>query len=280
VGTLLAAALLDSRVERDGAIVDGGHKGVMAGTPIAPLLATLYLRDLDWEIVDRGATYARYSDDILVLVPPADLSETESLVRQRLAERGLAVNEDKSAVAAPGEPWDFLGFRHHAGTIGLAPLTARKLKARTTRLARSLLRWRERTSASADHTVRVFLRRTNVRLYGVPSERSDFSWATWFLPLLHSADGLEILDGFRAAGVPATSILMDPAAYDVWERYGVNVDQHGKPLGPRPARPVPHLTDAERVLYHRLISPDWTRHRRIEQERIPLSVALALVMAA
>jgi hypothetical protein len=41
---------------------------------------------------------------------------------------------------------------------------------------------------------------------------------------------------------------------------------------------VPHLTEAERALYHRLISPDWTGHRRVEQERIPLSVALEQVL--
>jgi hypothetical protein len=92
------------------------------------------------------------------------------------------------------------------------------------------------------------------------------------------ADGLEILDGFRAAGVPAMSILMDPETYDAWEQFGTNVDKNGKPLGTRPARPVPHLTDAERTLYHQLISPDWTRHRRVEQERIPLTVALDQVL--
>lgn len=94
------------------------------------------------------------------------------------------------------------------------------------------------------------------------------------------ADGLEILNGFRAAGVPAESILMDPATYDAWERFGTDVDKNGKPLGPRPARPVPYLTDVERTLYEQLISPSWTRHRRVEQERIPLSVALEHVLGA
>jgi hypothetical protein len=91
------------------------------------------------------------------------------------------------------------------------------------------------------------------------------------------ADGLEILDGFRAAGVPATSILMDQGTYEAWEQFGTSLDRHGKPLGSRDARPVPYLTEAERSLYHQLISPAWTRHRRIEQERIPLSVALEQV---
>ena len=90
-------------------------------------------------------------------------------------------------------------------------------------------------------------------------------------------DGLEILDGFRAAGVPATSILMDVAAYDTWQRYGTNADTKGRELAPRPARAVPHLTGPELELYARLSDPAWRGHRRIEQERIPLAVALAEV---
>ena len=194
VAALLNAALLDARVERDGAVVDGGRKGVMAGTPLAPMLATLYLRELDHEIAGAGATYARYSDDIIVLAPPAEVAAIEGLLRQRLAERGLEVNESKSSVAPPGAPWDFLGFRYRQGVIGLAPMTERKLKARATRLARGLLRWRARTGAGPDKAVGAFMRRTNRRIYGVPAERSDFSWATWFLPMLDRPDGLQALD--------------------------------------------------------------------------------------
>ena len=91
------------------------------------------------------------------------------------------------------------------------------------------------------------------------------------------ADGLEILDGFRAAGVPAVSILMSTGAYEQWERFGTNLDVKGQPLTARVPRPVPHLTDDERTLYLQLTSPAWTGPRRIEQERIPLDVALEAV---
>lgn len=194
VRSLLDAALLDRRVERAGLVVDGGQKGIMAGTPLAPLLATLYLRELDWEVAATGATYARYSDDIVALATPEDRVALEQLVRSRLGERGLEVNEAKSSVAGPGEPWDFLGFRYSDGVIGLAPITARKLTTRSTRLARALLRWRERTRSSPDRALAAFLRRTNRRLYGVPAERSDFSWATWFLPMIDGPQGLHTLD--------------------------------------------------------------------------------------
>ncbi|HEX2701294.1 MAG TPA: reverse transcriptase domain-containing protein [Acidimicrobiales bacterium] len=194
LGALLQTSLRDRRVRRRGAVVDGGPKGVMAGTPVAPLLATLYLRDVDDEVAATGATYARYSDDIVALAPPGELASVERLVRRRLAERALVVNEEKSSVARPGEPWDFLGFRYAHGSIALAPVTERKLKARTTRLARSLLRWRERTGASGERATGAFVRRTNLRLYGVPAGRAEFSWATWFLPMLGSPAGLDALD--------------------------------------------------------------------------------------
>jgi hypothetical protein len=87
-------------------------------------------------------------------------------------------------------------------------------------------------------------------------------------------DGLEILDGFRAAGIPARSLFMDPEAFDAWERYGTNLDVRGRTLEARPPRPTLHLTTLEARLYQQLISPTWTRHRRIEQERIPLAVAV------
>ncbi|MDQ4069658.1 MAG: reverse transcriptase domain-containing protein [Actinomycetota bacterium] len=194
VRALLDAALLDPRVVRAGQVVDGGRKGVMAGTPLAPLLATLYLRELDHEVAATGATYARYSDDIVALAPPSELEAVEELVRDRLAGRGLEVNEEKSCVVGPGRPWDFLGFRWDSGSIRLAPITDRKLRARATRLARGLLRWRERSGAAGERALAAFWRRTNRRIYGVPAERSEFSWATWFLPMLDGPDGLEALD--------------------------------------------------------------------------------------
>jgi hypothetical protein len=91
------------------------------------------------------------------------------------------------------------------------------------------------------------------------------------------ADGLEILNGYRGAGLPVRSLFMDPASYERWERYGVDHDHRGSPLGPRAPRATDHLTAAERDLYLALCCPDWSRHRRVEQERIPIAEAAAVV---
>jgi hypothetical protein len=92
------------------------------------------------------------------------------------------------------------------------------------------------------------------------------------------ADGLEILNEFRGARVATTSLLMDLAAYEEWERFGTNYDPQGKVIGPRAPRPIEHLTQAEAELYEALTSSDWKRFRRIEQERIPLASAHELLL--
>jgi hypothetical protein len=113
------------------------------------------------------------------------------------------------------------------------------------------------------------------------STAASFSWITNADTVFYwgdiDADGFEILNEFRAAGVTAQSLLMDHFAYERWERYGTNIDRHGKPLQARTPRETPHLTPAERAIYENLCSPTWTRHRRIEQERIPLHIALDAV---
>lgn len=108
---------------------------------------------------------------------------------------------------------------------------------------------------------------------------ASFDWITDAPTVVYwgdmDADGLEILDGFRAAGVPARSVLMDRAAYARWERYGTNSDSQGVAIRSRDQRAVPNLTAAELELYRDLTGADWARVRRIEQERVPLPVAAA-----
>ncbi|MEE0028215.1 MAG: DUF2220 family protein, partial [Atopobiaceae bacterium] len=87
--------------------------------------------------------------------------------------------------------------------------------------------------------------------------------------------GFQILAAYRERGLAVRSILMDTATYQAFERFGTMVDKHGRPLQPKPdAQPLPGLTADENALYLRLCSPDHMGPRRIEQERIPLDLAL------
>jgi hypothetical protein len=169
-------------------------RGVMAGTPLAPMLANLYLRDLDDHFVVAGVTYSRYSDDIIVFGTDDEIALHDRHIRAHLAACGLTPNESKSGRSPAGVPWDYLGFRYDAGVIDLSLNTRRKLRAKVTRLSRKLDRQRNRFDLDAPAVVGRFVKRLNRTLYGVPSDAEGFCWATWFFPLLTTDATLADLD--------------------------------------------------------------------------------------
>lgn len=108
-----------------------------------------------------------------------------------------------------------------------------------------------------------------------------FSWVTDAPQLYYwgdiDAEGYEILNGWRANGVPADTILMDMATYREYEMFGTDTDKHGVLLTPGEPKLLPHLTVEERDVYKLLLASSHQGHRRVEQERIPLKVALRAV---
>lgn len=89
------------------------------------------------------------------------------------------------------------------------------------------------------------------------------------------ADGLEILDAYRAAGLAVDSILMDVEAFDRYERFGTRMAAGKRSLRQHARIETPWLEPGEQRLYDRLCDNAWQGALRIEQERIPLDAALA-----
>ena len=89
-------------------------------------------------------------------------------------------------------------------------------------------------------------------------------------------DGYEILEGYRTDfDRDLDSILMDMRAYEEFEPFGTDTDQNGRELAAGRARVADRLRPSERTVYELLVGAEHPRHRRVEQERIPLSRALA-----
>lgn len=93
------------------------------------------------------------------------------------------------------------------------------------------------------------------------------------------ADGLVILNSYREQGLAVESMLMDMAAYERYERFGTSLATGKQALDQRARRDLTHLEPGERELYDHLTDPGHARHRRIEQERIPLENAHAALQA-
>jgi RNA-directed DNA polymerase len=94
-----------------GDLIQATELGTPQGGPLSPLLANILLDDLDKEVERRGYRFARYADDLLILVKSLRTGERvkASVTRFLTRELKLAVNEQKSRVVKTND-CEFLGF--------------------------------------------------------------------------------------------------------------------------------------------------------------------------
>ena len=92
--------------------------GTPQGGPLSPLLANILLDDLDRELEARGHRFARYADDLLVLVKSERAGQRVKASLTAYLDRRLKlpVNEQKSRVA-PIDECVFLGFTFRRGKL-------------------------------------------------------------------------------------------------------------------------------------------------------------------
>jgi RNA-directed DNA polymerase len=121
---------------RAGAMLDGvvvrSVEGTPQGGPLSPLLANIYLDELDQELERRGHQFSRYADDCNIYVGSQAAGERvmESVKGWIEKHLRLQVNATKSGV---GRPWErkFLGFRlNRQQQIEAAPESLERFKAK------------------------------------------------------------------------------------------------------------------------------------------------------
>jgi RNA-directed DNA polymerase len=103
---------------RVGECLEPSEMGTPQGGPLSPLLANILLDDLDRELEKRGHRFARYADDLIVLVKSVRAGQRvmASLTKYLDRKLRLAVNEHKSRVASI-DACTFLGFAFHRGKL-------------------------------------------------------------------------------------------------------------------------------------------------------------------
>jgi RNA-directed DNA polymerase len=106
---------LIGRFLRAGVVIDGQlhptRQGIPQGSPLSPLLANVVLDDLDQELARRGLRFARYADDVVILVRSLRAGQRVMASVARFLHRRLklGVNVEKSQVV-PTDQIAFLGF--------------------------------------------------------------------------------------------------------------------------------------------------------------------------
>ncbi len=193
-------ALFEKMFTADAALKNGKlcteARGAMAGIPVSPFFANIYLSDIDWEFERQQVLYFRYSDDILLFADSREeLADLQRQLCQALDEHKLALNPQKLHVSAPGEAFEFLGFSYQDGRIDLSENTIRKMKAKIRRKAHALRRWQLAKGLSGDKAAKGLIHAMNCKFYGVHDEE-EFSWSRWFFPNLTTTKGLEEIDAY------------------------------------------------------------------------------------
>jgi RNA-directed DNA polymerase len=122
---------------RAGVIVNGRLtrtvRGVPQGSPLSPLLSNILLDDLDKELERRNHRFARYADDVIILVKSkrAGLRVMATIVRYLEKVLKVKVNTDKSRVVKV-QDCSFLGFMFKGKklTVTVKAVTAFKNRLR------------------------------------------------------------------------------------------------------------------------------------------------------
>jgi len=95
--------------------VYGSRRGTPQGGVISPLLANLYLNDLDHGVNEgtaQKATLVRYADDLVILCAPGQSATMRARLERWLGRRGLSLNEAKTReLNANEESFVFLGWQ-------------------------------------------------------------------------------------------------------------------------------------------------------------------------
>jgi len=103
------------RFLRCGVLEDGRLLATTKGTPqggvVSPSLANIVLNRLDWHLDQLGLRFVRYADDFVVLCQNrSQAEEARSQVETLLAQLGLSLSPQKTAITSYGKGYTFLGF--------------------------------------------------------------------------------------------------------------------------------------------------------------------------
>ena len=179
----------------NGQAIEEKH-GVMAGTPTAPFLADVFLKEVDLYYYNKGVVYARYSDDIIMFAP--DYETLEGYKKQMcnfLAQAHLEVNPDKEKIYTPDEAYEFLGFKCHGRDIDISEATKKKMKGKISRQARALLRWKNKKGLESEKAMKALINFFN-RKFFESDDPETLTWSRWFFPVITQTDGLKKIDHY------------------------------------------------------------------------------------
>jgi group II intron reverse transcriptase/maturase len=128
---------------KSGVMEEGIKVRTEAGTPqggvISPLLANIYLDELDWQMSMEGYKVVRYADDLVVMCKSKEEAEKayeriKAIIEDRLK---LKIHEGKMRILNhKEEPFEFLGFQFHWKYVLIRKKSIQKFRDRVREVTR------------------------------------------------------------------------------------------------------------------------------------------------
>jgi len=134
--------------------------GSAQGAVISPLLANVYLHELDVEMREAGLVMVRYADDSVVLCRSREEAEA-ALARMRawVEANGLTLHPDKTHIGdcrVEGQGFEFLGYRFEAGKRWVRKKSLKSLRDKV----------RAKTKRTVGHSIECVIASLNPTLKG------------------------------------------------------------------------------------------------------------------
>lgn len=164
-------------------------KGVMAGSPIAGILANIYMHDVDLLMYKKGYRYIRYADDVLIIGKDA-----YDFFLEQIKPLDIRINENKTKILNIKTGVTFLGFYFKDNIIDISPDAVAKMKSRMKRRAKWYRVWMKEKNVPLRSALRDYVRKLNFKLY---SDQDDsINWSRWYLPNINTTKSIKFLDEY------------------------------------------------------------------------------------
>lgn len=188
---IMLTLLKEPRVKIDGSnevrVID--TKGVMAGTPIAGILANVYMHDVDLYMRKHKYKYIRYADDTLIVGDKA-----LHAFQEQLKSLNITFNPKKEETFTIASGITFLGFTYQGRTIRVSDEARDKMKSRMKRRAKWYRKWMIDNNVPKRAALKNYISGINKKFYSPNEDGVD--WTQWYLPSINNIEALEYLDTY------------------------------------------------------------------------------------
>jgi hypothetical protein len=171
---------------------------IQPGIPVGGLMNNVYLMEMDRYVEAHSRLYMRYSDDIAVFLDSyEECIEMKNYILSVMDEKKLIINEDKTAIYAPGEAFEILGIRVEPNQVyDIARNSVSKILFKMKRKTKRLLKKVQRKRIPKDKALFILMKYVNQYFYGCFNDAKDLNWTRWSYGIITTDETLKFIDNY------------------------------------------------------------------------------------